>query len=202
MKERRESLVKVGPRVFGGGHLDHGAPDAPDVRLASMARLPDHLGRHPVHRPTQSLQRLVQRLCHQALQLLGAPKVCQFGCALFVDKHVGSFDIPVHDAAAVQERDPRHDLPRVPPDHSLRQRSELPHHGRHRPAGHVLHEDVHVRAVRAHVCAQVAHDVRVVQRAHHGDLRHQVRRHVAARVGGGQGPGTRARVGAAACAHC
>ena len=80
------------------------------------------------------------------LDPLARPKVRQLHDAPRAHEAVGPLDVPVRDPVRVQVRQARQDLPRVGRRDPLGQRAEPRDEARDRAAGHVLEEDVELRA--------------------------------------------------------
>ena len=137
LRSRRRVRVGITPRRLPRGHLEHDAPDAPDVRAPPVAALPDHLRRHPVRRPPDAsaqeerarggerrgLVELGVPVPPPALERGRAPEVRELDHAVGGDQHVRALDVPVHDAPRVDIRQRREYLPRVAPNQILPERT-------------------------------------------------------------------------------
>nr|PNR62437.1 hypothetical protein PHYPA_000861 [Physcomitrium patens] len=145
LKHRHERVRQMTPRRFPRRHLQHRAPQRPDVRRQSLLVLSHHLRCHPQRRPVQSPQRPPAPVpAHPPLRAhpLRRPKIRQLHAPV-PHQNVLPLDVAVHDPLPVQVIHPLHNTPRVRPNQMLVQRlapraRKLPNKVRQAPLRHVL----------------------------------------------------------------
>ena len=82
-----------------------------------MSRLLDHLGRHPIRRPFDTLIAPLHR--HHLRQSFTRAEVGQLDDARVIHQDVCALDVAVHDLVPVKVLQPQQNLPRVHADHRL-----------------------------------------------------------------------------------